>query len=239
MKHPFRPSILAALALTAALAACGSDSSGPNPSDHPAGLLVAGDFDVEDYGSEASDLMFALQQAGFPLDTTSAMDSTSIAALLAGKDIIFLPEVTPTFDAGTQTILKAFVDNGGTIVAVGGYDHVDWLNTAFGWSLSTGDGWSSRLPLPKAPGAAGTPFADGPASIPANDGGSNLTKASLPGTALVAYRGEEGDTTQAAVAILPSGTGRVIYFGWDWYDGAPYGLQDGGWRKLLALSASF
>lgn len=239
MKLPFRSAALTALSLTALLAACGDDSSGPSPSDHAAGLLVSGDFDPTDYGSEASNLMFALQQAGFPLDTTSAEDSTSIAGLLAGKDIVFMPEVSPSFDAGTQAILKAFVDDGGTIVVVGGYDHISWLNSAFGWTLSQGDGWSSRHPMPKAPGASGTPYADGPASIPANDGGANLTTASLPGSAKVAYRGEDGDSTQASVAILPSGTGRVVYFGWDWYDGAPNGLQDGGWRKLLSLSAGF
>ena len=240
MRPSFR-SLATPLALAAAvlLAACGDDSSGPNPSDHPAGLLVAGDFDVTDYGSETSNLMFALQQAGFPLDTTSAMDSTSIAGLIAGKDIVFMPEVTPTFDAGTQAILKAFVDNGGTLVLVGGYRHVAWLNTAFTWTLVEGDGWSSRLPLAKASGAAGTPFAGGPATVPANDGGRNLTVASLPGTGVAAYIGENNDATQASVAVLGSGTGRVVYFGWDWYDGAPFGLQDGGWRKLLSLTASF
>lgn len=239
MRHPFRTlTVATVLFASAALAACGDDGSSVDPSDHPAGLLVAGDFDVTDYGSEASNLMFALQSAGYPLDTTSAMDSTSIAALLAGKDIVFMPEVTPTFDAGTQAILKAFVNNGGTIVLVGGYDHLDWVNSAFGWSLSTGDGWSERHPMPKAPGAAGTPYADGPASIPGNDGGSQLSAASLPDSGVAVYLGQDGDT-DASVAILPSGSGRLVYFGWDWYDGAPNGLQDGGWRSLLRKSAGF
>lgn len=233
-------SALAALTFvsTLGLAACGSDNSSPSPSDHPAGLLTAGDFDVTNYGSETSNLMFALQAAGFPLDTTSAMDSTSIAALIAGKDILFFPEVTPTFDAGTGAILKAFVDNGGTIVLVGGYDHLTWVNAAFGWSLVPNGGWSDRHPMPKAAGASGTPFADGPASIPANDGGSSLALASLPVSGIVVYASPDS-STDASVAILPSGSGRLVYFGWDWYDGAPIGLQDGGWRKLLRANAGF
>lgn len=239
MKLPFRSAALTALTLTAFLAACGDDSSGPNPSDHPAGLLVSGDFNVENYGSEASNLMFALQQAGFPLDTTSLEDSTHIAELIAGKDIVFMPEVTPTFDAGTQAILKAFVNGGGTIVLVGGYDHVDWVNSAFGWSLATSDsGWSDRAPLPKAAGALGTPYADGPATIPAWDGGTTLDDISLPDSARVIYSGSDG-TADAAIALLPSGNGRLVYFGWDWYDGAPFGLQNGGWPTLLRLSAGF
>jgi hypothetical protein len=230
--------LLGMLALLPLLAACGDDSSGGSPSDTPAGLLVAGDFDIDNFGSEASNLMFALQQAGFPLDTTSETDSTSIAALLAGKEIVFFPEVEPNFDAGTQAILVDFVDAGGTIVLVGGYQHIDWLNSANGWALVEGDGWSNRHPMPRQAAADGTPFEDGPATIPANDGGANLTVASLPGGALKIYNGPDGDTN-ASVAILPVGSGRFVYFGWDWYDGLPRGIQDGGWRKLLRQTADF
>ncbi len=234
-----RFSILPVLAASALLAACGSDNSGPAPSDHPAGLLVAGDFDITDYGSESSNLMFMLQKAGYPLDTTSAMDSTSIAALISGKDIVFFPEVTPTFDAGTEAILKAYVDNGGTLVLFGGYDHVSWVNTAFGLSLEVADsGWYERHPMPKGSGAAGTPYADGPATIPANNGGSTLVAASLPGTARVIYKGTDG-SGDASVAVIPSGTGRLVYMGWDWYDGVPMGIQDGGWSSLIRESAGF
>lgn len=235
---PRRSATLLAVAAAFTLAACGGNDDGPSPASHPAGLLTAGDFDTASTGSESSNLMVALKAAGFPLDTTSLEDSTSIAALLAGKDIIFLPETSPTFDAGTQAILKAFVDGGGTIVLVGGYDHVDWVNSAFGWSLATGADWDGQEPMPKASGAAASPFFSGPASIPANDGGEQLTAASLPTGAKIAYEGPNGDT-DASVAILPSGSGRLIYFGWDWFDGAPFGSQDGGWRILLTKTAAF
>jgi hypothetical protein len=92
--------------------------------------------------------------------------------------------------------------------------------------------------MPKQPGADGTPFEDGPASIPATDGGNQLTVASLPPGALVAYAGPDGNT-DASVVILRNGAGQYVYFGWDWYDGAPRGIQDGGWRKLLRLTANF
>lgn len=239
MKPPFRSAALTALTLTAALAACGGDGGGaPSPSGHPAAMIVLGSFDTTDFYNETSNLMFAVQQEGFPLDTVSAEDSASVAALIAGKDILFLPEYTPTFTAGTQAILKEFVNNGGTIVAVGGYDHLTWLNSAFGWTLAQGDDWYQRLPMPKASGASGTPFADGPSHIAGNDGGSQLIAASLPTGGKVVYNGPEGDT-DASVAVIPYGDGRVVYFGWDWYDGAPYGLQDGGWRALLRRTAGF
>ena len=238
MRSSFRAASFAALALTLFVGACGDDDSGPNPAGHDAGLLVAGDFDTEDYGSESSNLMFALQDLGYPLDTTSATDSTHIAALIDGKDIVFFPEVSPGFDAGTQAILKAFVQGGGTIVLVGGYDHTSWVNAAFGWALASGDGWSDRGAMPRNAGASGTPYSGGPSSIPANDGTGGLDSGTLPDSAIVVYDGAEG-SPDPSVVILPSGSGRLVYFGWDWYDGKPYGIQDGGWLKLLKLSAGF
>jgi hypothetical protein len=231
--------IAAAVFLGAAgLYACGSDDTSFVPADHPAALLTAGDFDTASTGSESSNLMFALQEAGFPLDTASGMDSTAIAGLIAGKDVLFLPEITPDFDAGTEAILKHFVDNGGTIVLVGGYDHIAWVNETFGWSLTNPDEWGEQQPMPRLSGASLTPFAGGPTTIAANDGGGSLEIASLPTGARAIYGGPD-TLAVASVALLPSGSGRLIYFGWDWYDGAPHGEQDGGWRKLLGDASGF
>lgn len=238
MRSTYRAAALAALLLTVFVAACGDDDSGPSPSSHDAGLLVAGDFDTEDYGSESSNLMFALEHLGYPLDTTSATDSTHIAALIDGKDIVFFPEYTPSFTAGTMAILKAFVDGGGTLVLVGGYRHTDWVNTAFGWSLATAGNWSGREPMPKGPDAGDTPYGGGPASIPANNGTQLLESTVLPDSAIIVYVGPEG-FNDSPVVVLPSGSGRLVYFGWDWYDGKPFGIQDGGWLQLLKLSAGF
>jgi len=238
MRTTFRATTVAALLLALLVGACGDDDGGANPSDRQAGLLVAGDFDPIDYGSESSNLMFALEELGFPLDTTSATDSASIAALIDGKDIVFFPEYTPTFTAGTLAILKAFVDGGGTMVLVGGYRHTTWVNTAFGWSLATAGSWSGREEMPKSDEAGDTPYGGGPASIPANDGSQLLESTALPDSAIIVYEGPEG-SNDGSVVVLPSGDGRLVYMGWDWYDGKPFGVQDGGWLKLLKLSAAF
>jgi hypothetical protein len=235
-------SIIVAFALlgAGALYACSSDGATFVPADHPAALLTAGDFDTASTGSESSNLMFALQEAGFPLDTASGMDSTTIAGLIAGKDVLFLPEISPDFDAGTEAILKHFVDNGGTIVLVGGYDHIDWVNATFGWSLSNPDEWGDGSPMPRLAGASLTPFAGGPATIASNNGGGSLDIASLPTGARAIYGSPDTTTTTlASVVILRSGSGHLVYFGWDWFNGAPHGEQDGGWRKLLGASSGF
>jgi hypothetical protein len=240
MPVTFPRSLVAAavLVIAAGLYACGSDGASFVPADHPAALLTAGDFDTASTGSESSNLMFALQEAGFPLDTASGMDSTTIAGLIAGKDVLFLPEITPDFDAGTEAILKHFVDNGGTIVLVGGYDHIDWVNATFGWSLSNPDEWGDGSPMPRLEGASLTPFAGGPATIASNNGGGSLAISSLPTGARAIYGGPDSAAV-ASVAILRSGSGRLVYFGWDWFNGAPHGEQDGGWRELLGDASGF
>lgn len=238
MRTTFRATSLAAVALAFVVGACGDDSSGPNPSDVDAGMLVAGSFEVGDWESETSNLLVSLEHVGYSLDTTSATDSTHIAALIAGKDVVFFPDANLSFDAGTLAILKAFVDGGGTIVLVAGAIHVGWVNTAFGWSLGTDEDLDYRAAMPKTDEAGDTPYGAGPSSVPGNNGGSVLDATTLPDSAIIAYQGENG-SNDGSVVVLPSGSGRLVYFAWDWYDAVPTGLQDGGWNKLLKLSAGF
>jgi len=233
-----RRAALVALAATALVAGCGDDDAGPNPSDHPAAMLTIGSFDSISYESETSNLLAAVEHAGFPVDTSYVHDSTTMAALLAGKDILFLPASDANFDLPTQALIVAWVDAGGTIVMVGGADQLNWVNTAFGWGLSSADQIESRHPMPKTGDAHGTPFADGPSSIPGNDGGYTLSAPSMPDDGIAVYLGEDGDN-DASVAILPYGDGRLVYFAWTWYDGPPRGLQDGGWYTLLKQTAGF
>jgi hypothetical protein len=238
MRPPFRAAWLGAACCTALLAGCGSDSSGPNPGGHPAAMLLDGAVDPQQYGDEQSSLYFAVVAAGFPLDTTSAADSASIAALVAGKDILFLPQDNIPNDAAAGLAIKAFVDGGGTVVLAGGSSHLSWVNTAFSLTLASNSGYSDRHPMPKSDGADDTPFADGPGTLLANDDVSLIDPASLPGSAKVAYIGPDDDL-DGSVAVIPSGAGRLVWLGWNFYDAAPIGLQDGGWRKLLSLTAGF
>lgn len=236
-----RTGMTAALLAAALLAACGDDSSGPNPGSHPAAMLLdSGDspIDPRDFGSGFSTLYFAVTAAGFPLDTTTAEDSTAIADLLAGKDIFFLPESRwPSTDAA-RGVIKDFVQGGGTLVLAGGQSHLSWVNATFGFTLASSGNYYERHAMPKGNGAGETPFAGGPASILSNSDVTLLDTGALPPNTFVAYLGPDGDT-DAAVAVIQSGAGRIVYLAWDFYDAAPIGLQDGGWRKILSLTAGF
>lgn len=225
-----------------ALAACGSDEeSSPNTDGVRVALFINDtyvDFDTTDYGSEASNLLFAFQARGFDVDTFSTTDSTAIAAILAAHDVVVFPEnegnsytdITAPF----WNAVEAWVDSGGTVAAF--YDFA-YLNTPFGWTLGGGDGWDDGAPMERTAEANGTAF-DGPRTIPGHSATGTIDDATLPGSSIVVYAGFE-DSPDASLAIIPHGDGRVVYFGWDYYDGVPYGVHDGGWFRLLDGLAGF
>ncbi|MBW8773348.1 MAG: hypothetical protein JF590_08685, partial [Gemmatimonadetes bacterium] len=41
------------------------------------------------------------------------------------------------------------------------------------------------------------------------------------------------DSSEAPMFAVRQGAGWVIWLGWDWYDAAPVGSQDGGWLDIL------
>lgn len=225
------------------LAACGDSSNGPNPSGTRLALFVNGtyvDYDTTNYGSEASNLEFAFKARGFNVTTFTTTDSAQVAAILATTDVLVFPENEESpysgIPANTFQGVAAWVNAGGTVASF--YDFT-YLNTPLGLAMSGGTGGavSDRYPLDRTAAAGDTPF-DGPSSIPANDATGYMDPASLPGGSITVYQGYNGNT-DASVAVIPVGSGRLVYFGWDYYDGKPFGLQDGGWYRLLDGLAGF
>jgi hypothetical protein len=230
------------LGLVLLAAACGDDEgSGPNTGAVHVALFINDtyvDWDTSDYGSEASNLYDAFRARGFQVDTFSATDSAAVAAILAANDVVVFPENEGNgysgIAAGTWLAVKAWADTGGTVAAFADFTY---LNTAFGWTLDGGDSWDDGAPYERTDAADETPF-DGPETIPGHSATSTIDAASLPGNAIIVYTGYDG-SPDAGLAILPAGTGRMVYFGWDYYDGVPTGVHDGGWYKLLDGLAGF
>jgi hypothetical protein len=88
---------------------------------------------------------------------------------------------------------------------------------------------SGGTTYPRTAQASGTQFTNAPGSVVGNDGTSTLWTESLPPGARSIYEA----SGQSAVAILYVGAGRIIFLGWDWFDAAPRGTQDGGWLAVL------
>jgi hypothetical protein len=224
------------------LAACGDDeASGPDTGSVRVALFINDvyvDYDTTDYGSEASNLLFAFRARGFDVDTFSTTDSTAVAAILAAHDVVVFPENEGdgygSIGAPFWGAIAAWADTGGTVATFYDFDH---FNTPFGWSLAEGDGWDDGAPMERTAEAEGTAF-DGPATIPGHSATTTIDDLSLPASSVVVYAGFE-DSPDASLVIMPYGEGRVVYFGWDYYDGVPFGVHDGGWFRLLDGLAGF
>lgn len=217
-------------------AACGDDEgNGPNTGAVRVALFANDtyvDWDTTDYGSEASNLYYAFRGRGFDVDTFTETDSAAVAAILAAHDVVVFPENEGSnysgIAAGTWNAVKAWTDTGGTVAAFNSYLY---LNTPFGLTLSNGDSWDDGAPYERTDEADETPF-DGPETIPGHSATTTIDVTTLPGGTKIVYTGYDG-SPDAGVAVIPVGDGRVVYFGWDYYDGVPKGLHDGGWYKLL------
>ena len=58
-----------------------------------------------------------------------------------------------------------------------------------------------------------------------------LNTATLPIDSITIYSG--AGTYQSVVTKIPYGNGQIYMLGWDWYNAAPQGNNDGGWLYLL------
>lgn len=225
---------LAAATLLVGAAACG-DSNGPGGPSRVALLAdtLLFDYDPTDYGSEASELEHTLVSFGVQVDLIESVDSTAIAAGLVGHRVFIVPESFNAFDdslkTGAQAVIREWVDSsGGVLIINQNFTNRAVLDSLFGYSLATASGVQNYNL--NATGAAGTPFAGGPALIWENSAVTELTAASLPTGARIIY---QAGTGEVAVASIPQGNGVVVLLGWDWYNAAPYGSADGGWLEVL------
>jgi subtilisin family serine protease len=164
--------------------------------------------------------------------------TTNEVLLIPGLDVASLaPELT----AAERSALSNFVQAGGILIVQGTYHPgrtSELLNDVFGWSLeeffARGD---PRLDIR----ATNSIFATAPVLLSTKFATSALWDETLPAGAQRIYateatRGSEYVGGGSAVAILPYGTGRVVFLGWDWVDAEPLGRNDGGWIEVLELA---
>lgn len=204
------------------------------------------EVDRENEGHEGANMILALRAKGHAVSELTGTNAASIAAALKGKNTFVIPELergewVPALDAAGKSAIVGWVRGGGTLVVA--CDYEDTLNALFGYSIEErGRGpWSNAAPK-------GSPFAGAVASLPDNDGSDSFAVESLPKGAVAQYVSvqEEGEELRASasdapllntgVFTVPAGKGTVVSLGWDWFDAAPVGLQDGGWNNILDRS---
>ena len=193
-------------------------------------------YSVGDSSAEASNMQAALQSAG---NSVTPFVGTAVGAwttALAGKQVLVIPEqeVGPSIGgalpAATITAINTFVTGGGTLIVAEDYASPHFVNAVFGFSVSDTGGGVGTLNVANA---AGTRFAGGPASLPAYSATNSNVTASLPAGAKCIYDAGANCT----VWQVAHGAGLIVYLGWDFFDQAPVGSQNGGWNPVLLAAA--
>ncbi|MBN2389983.1 MAG: beta-propeller fold lactonase family protein [Anaerolineae bacterium] len=202
-----------------------------------AGTAVVAVFDDPSYvdtenttSSESDNVQAGLAAMGHTVLPFTGIDETAWSTALAGADILVIPELENDSGLGidlslaARAVISDFVNSGGGLIEFD--DGSSFLNPVFGFSLSHSGGNPSSITA----AAVGTAFQGGPATLPSNNATWGLDSSTFPAGGLAIY---SSGGNNAEVAWLPYGSGQIIYLGWDWYDAAPPGGQDGGWLDVL------
>ncbi|MEM7392126.1 MAG: hypothetical protein AAF492_07220, partial [Verrucomicrobiota bacterium] len=183
--------------------------------------------------NEASNLKASIESFGYTVNTFTGTSSNDFAAALTGTDILVFPELefgdfTADLAPGAATLLTDFVNNGGGLLLHGQAVSVDedLVNLLFGTSITPGVTAGDMI---RTGAAAGTAFESEVGTLPQNSGFYEWHSFSLPPGALSIYA--RGSAT--GVALLPFGSGKLVFLAWDWYNAAPVGSNDGGWISVL------
>lgn len=191
---------------------------------------------------ESSNIQSALQSQGHTVFTFTDESPDGVRTALEGRDALVIPDLAggtnlhTSLSGGSRELIRTFVGGGGGFVISGhatGSEAAALINTVFNFDVTEGTGGAATKVPEKA---AGTEFAGGPDTLPANDFMSGLDTASLPPDARAVYQ----SGTRSTLAILYRGLGSITYLGWDWHDSNPPepGLQDGGWQGILNSSVA-
>lgn len=187
--------------------------------------------------AEADNVQASLAAQGHTVDTFTGISAAAFSAGLAGNRLLVVPELeTGNLGAALSQqavhTIRSYVATGGGLIVfdLAGGNTTAFLNTVFGYSLASGSAGTST----RTAEVAGTSFAGGPASLPANNATESLAAASLPGGAATMY----ADGANATVVAFNYGDGEIVFLAWDWFDAQPVGTQDGGWLNVLTRAVA-
>jgi len=194
--------------------------------------------------AEASNIEAALRAMGYTVTPFTGTTSSEFQSALSGRDILVIPELevgdlSQDLEIGAKAAIADFVNGGGTLLVFntspsGLCNNILLVNSLFSYNIPAPIGTISGSISKNSADAAGTAFEDsGPATLDA----VNTVKVldSLPTNAKSIYTDNSGN---AALALLPEGSGQVVIMGWDWQEARPVGTQDGGWWSVLFQTVS-
>jgi Ca2+-binding RTX toxin-like protein len=183
--------------------------------------------------AESDNLQASLASLGHTVKTFTGTTGPAFSGGLAGASLLAIPELengdlAAALDQNALHTIRSYVATGGGLLVFdqGGGNIATLLNTLFGYNLTGGVGGA---PSTRTGEVAGTAFAGGPASLADNSAVRPFDSASLPSGAAVMY----ANGANATVTAFTAGSGEIVHLGWDWFNAAPVGTQDGGWLNVL------
>ncbi|WP_042064392.1 VCBS domain-containing protein [Acinetobacter tjernbergiae] len=189
-------------------------------------------------GAESDNLQATLSSQGHIVSTFTDYSATGLTTALSGKQVLVIPELEvgslgSALTTQAKDVIRDFISDGGSLIIGGssGSNDTLLLNDLFGFSLT---GNNANTATNRTGTATGTTFADDPTSLPWNDGTYSLNTSSLPAGSKSVF--EASGVT--SVAVMPYGAGQISYIGYDWYNAAPVGTQNGGWLQVMSSAVS-
>jgi hypothetical protein len=247
---------IAAVTLLPAAAHASGDNGGqaavaPSAVFGPVGAAVPGDIHIALFfdpafvdtttsgDGEAYNLQQTLISQGFDVATFTGTTTAEWTTALTGADVLAIPELEVDDELGTAlepgalAAVQAFVNGGGRMTT-----YVDsafsFMETVLGLPSGTLES-NESCPCTKAAAAAGTEWADGPATLADNNATDTLDVTTAPAGSLAIYA-DDDDADEAGLALIPVGSGSIVYFGWDWFFDEEETAQFQPWFDVLAES---
>jgi hypothetical protein len=168
---------------------------------------------------EAGNMRATLVALGHTVTDFTGITAADWTAAGAGGSIIVLPEMENSdlntdLVAADRTAIGDYVTGGGCLMQANYFVSNSSLpNAVFGYNLAQTGNLFAATNL-DAGEAAGTPFAGGPAVLPASNAVEGVDSTSLPAGALNLYH----DGTNTSVFAADFGAGHYIYLGFDWFE---------------------
>ena len=188
---------------------------------------------------ESDTIQASLVSLGHTANTFTGISAAAFTAGLAGNNVLLTPEIEVSLlgsalSAAAINTITSFVSSGGGLIVAGASNFVahasdDFLNSVFGFGVLNSEFGAGGTSAINAGNAAGTAFAGGPALV-SNFNATHPILAGLPGGALSIYDASGGGSS---VFLMQFGLGQIVYLGWDWFNAAPIGSNDGGWLAIL------
>ncbi|MGC3959474.1 MAG: M36 family metallopeptidase [Verrucomicrobiota bacterium] len=184
---------------------------------------------------EVTNLTAALFAKGCQVQSFTGITPATFSNALLSAKLLVIPELeigdlAPALSVAAKGIISNFVSGGGNLIICGqsGSRDENFVNQVFGYGVSTAASSSSSL---RSGAAVGTAFDGGPATLPENSGTYEWLRSSLPAGSLSIY--QDSGALYTTVAMIPRGSGKIVFLAYDWFDAVPRGTQDGGWDEVL------